>query len=223
MRVAVVVLAGGQARRWGGRDKTAVMLGTRTVLEQAVAGLRAGVQAVVPDADGSELVTVVAGPDGHAARATLTDCRWIREEPPGGGPVAGLAAAVAAVPPEVDIVVVGAGDAPFGGSAVPRLFGALGGPGAEAEAADGAVGVDPGGRRQPLLGAYRTAALRSALGRLGDPAAVSLRALLGRLRIVEVAVTDREALDLDTPDALDEALRLAEAGPADVSGPAGCS
>ncbi len=223
MRVAVVVLAGGQARRWGGRDKTAVVLGTRTVLERAVAGLRTGVRAVVPDADGSGLVTVVAGPDEHAARAALAAVRWVREEPPGGGPVAGLAAAVAVLPPEVDTVVVGAGDAPFGGSAVPRLLGALGGLGAEAEAADGAVGVDPGGRRQPLLGAYRTAALRSALGRFGDPAAVSLRALLGRMRIVEVAVTDREALDLDTPDALDEALRQAEAGPTDVSCPAGCS
>ncbi|MGZ4612662.1 MAG: molybdenum cofactor guanylyltransferase [Kineosporiaceae bacterium] len=221
MRVAVVVLAGGQARRWGGRDKTAVVLGTRTVLERAVAGLRTGVRAVVPDAGGSGLVTVVAGPDEHAARAALAAVRWVREEPPGGGPVAGLAAAVAVLPPEVVTVVVGAGDAPFGGSAVPRLLGALRGPGAEA--ADGAVGVDPGGRRQPLLGAYRTAALRGALGRLGDPAAVSLRALLGSLRILEVAVTDREALDLDTPDALDEALRQAEAEPTDVSCPAGCS
>lgn len=215
MRVAVVVLAGGQARRWRGRDKTAVLLGTRTVLERAVAGLRTGVQAIVPDTDDTGFVTVVAGPDEHAARAALAAVRWVREEPPGGGPVAGLAAAVAVLPPEVDIVVVGAGDAPFGGSAVPRLLGALGGP--EAEAADGAVGVDPGGRRQPLLGAYRTAALRGALGRLGDPAGVSLRALLGGLRILEVAVTDREALDLDTPDALDEALRQAEAGPTDVS------
>ena len=222
MQVAVVVLAGGRARRWGGVDKTAVVLGAATVLEYAVRGLQDGVCAAVPDAGTSDLVTVVAGPADHSARAarSLDGVRWVREEPPHGGPVAGLAAAVDVLPPGAGIVVVGAGDAPFAGAAVPRLLEALVGSRARTDAA---VGVDPGGRRQPLLAAYRMAALQGALSGLGEPAGTSLGALLGRLRIVEVPVTDLEALDLDTPDGLGLALGALEAGTAHVPAAGGCS
>jgi molybdopterin-guanine dinucleotide biosynthesis protein A len=223
VRVAVVVLAGGTARRWGGRDKTAVLLGDRTVLEHAVQGLLAGVREAlpgeprdhVPDGGGLSVPVVVAGPSDQAERPGLVGVRWVREDPPGGGPVPGLAAAVAALAGDVeddveddvaddvrvDVVVVGAGDAPFAGSAVPRLLAALD------ERVDGAVGVDGSGRRQPLLAAYRLPALRSHLEELADPSGAPLRAVVGRLRVADVPVTEREALDLDTPAALDEAVR----------------
>jgi molybdopterin-guanine dinucleotide biosynthesis protein A len=196
MQVAVVVLAGGGARRWGGQNKTAALLGGRSVLEHAVAGARAG---VAPAA-----TVVVAGPQ----QAGPAGVEWVREDPPGGGPVAGLAAAVAVLAVPVEVVVVVAGDAPFGGTAVPRLInGLLGDPDADA-----AVGVDPDGRRQPLLAAYRLAALLRSLAAVGDPAGAPLRAVLAGLAVAEVPVTEREALDLDTPELLGRARALIDGG-----------
>jgi molybdenum cofactor guanylyltransferase len=197
VRVAVVVLAGGASRRWGGRDKTSVLLGNRTVLEQAVRGLVAGAGVGLPDA-------VVVGPPDHAARRRLTGVRWVREEPPGGGPVAALAAALPGLP---DVVVVGAGDAPFAGDAVPSLVGGL------TEDADGAIGVDAAGRDQLLLGVYRVGALRTALVSVGDPAGARLRDVVAGLRVIRVPVGARAALDLDTPEDLVTAERLLRAGP----------
>jgi molybdopterin-guanine dinucleotide biosynthesis protein A len=210
VRIGVVVLAGGAARRWGGRDKTAAMLEGRTVLEHALEGLRAGVraseQAAATDAaagGGEQSVPViVAGSVDHEARGRLIgDIRWVREDPPGQGPVSGLAAALEVLPADVEVVVVGAGDAPFGGTAVPRLLAALDG------GADAAVGVDPAGRRQPLLATYLVGALRRAFAGLGAFEGIPLRRVLGELRLATVPVTAREALDLDTPGLLEEAAR----------------
>ncbi len=174
---------------------------------------------------------------GRAARAAAAriDLRWVREEPPGGGPVPGLAAGVAATATPAtpalaattplaapaaaaaDPLVVLAGDAPFAGSAVPRLLDALGG-----SPADAAVGIDPAGRRQPLLAAYRRAALTRALdaalperpaGQGTGGRGPSLHGLLATLRVREVPVTRREALDLDTPDALAGVSGTARAHP----------
>jgi molybdenum cofactor guanylyltransferase len=193
VKTAVVVLAGGESRRWAGRDKTAVLLGGVPVLEHAVRGLAA---AVGPDPGD---VIVVAPPE-HPVRPRLPEVRWVREEPSGGGPVAGLAAAVGVLAPAVTLVAIGAGDAPFAGEAVPLLLDAL------AEGLDGAIGVDPGGRDQPLVAVYRVPALRAALP--ASPAGTPLRELVGRLRLARVPVGPRAALDLDTPDDLATAERL---------------
>jgi molybdopterin-guanine dinucleotide biosynthesis protein A len=191
--IAVVVLAGGESRRWAGRDKTAALLGGLPVLEHAVRGFAVGAGVVLTE------VVVVAPPE-HPVRPRLVEVRWIREEPAGGGPVAGLSAAVGVLPPAVTLVVVGAGDAPFGGDAVPLLLDAV------KEGLDGAIGVDPGGRDQPLLAVYRVAPLRAALP--VSPAGTPLRDLVGRLRLARVPVGPRAALDLDTPDDLATAERL---------------
>jgi molybdopterin-guanine dinucleotide biosynthesis protein A len=190
---AVVVLAGGESRRWAGRDKTTVLLGGVPVLERAARGLAVGAGAVLPQ------VVVVAPPE-HPVRPRLPDSQWVREDPPGGGPVAGLAAAVGVLPPAVTLVVVGAGDAPFAGEAVPLLLEALD------DGLDGAIGVDPQGRDQPLLAVYRLVALRASLP--ASPAGTSLRELVGRLRLARVPVGPRPSLDLDTPDDLATAERL---------------
>jgi molybdopterin-guanine dinucleotide biosynthesis protein A len=195
VRVAVVVLAGGASRRWGGRDKTSVPLGDRTVLEHAVGSLVAGAGVGMPDA-------VVVGPPDHAARAGLTGVRWVREEPPGGGPVAALAAALPGLPDVVAVVVVGAGDAPFAGEAVPSLLAAV------TPEVDGAIGVDADGRDQPLLGVYRVASLRAALASVGDPAGARVRDVVARLRVTRIPVNPRAAFDLDTPEDLAAAERL---------------
>jgi molybdopterin-guanine dinucleotide biosynthesis protein A len=197
VRVAVVVLAGGASRRWGGRDKTAVLLGGRTVLEHAVASLVAGAGVGLPDA-------VVVGPPDHPARAVLTAVGWVREEPPGGGPVAGLAAALPGLP---DLAVVGAGDAPFAGEAVPSLLRAL------TDDVDAAIGADAVGRDQLLLGVYRVAALRTALASFGELGGARLRDVVAGLRVVRIPVGARATLDLDTPEDLATAERLQRAAP----------
>lgn len=196
--VGLVVLAGGRSQRWDGVDKTAADLAGRPVVLHAVTGARGALGSTVP--------TVVVAPADHPAAAALRSdgVTVVREDPPGGGPVAGLAAGIAALP-DVAVVAVVAGDVPFGGPALRRVVSAL----AASPGTDAVVGRDPAGRRQPLLGAYRTAALAAALA--ASPAAGrSVRSLLDGLHVATLDVDTREALDLDTPDDLAAAAALVE-------------
>jgi molybdopterin-guanine dinucleotide biosynthesis protein A len=199
--VAVVVLAGGRSRRWNGLDKTAALLAGRPVLCHVVDGVRA--------AFGADVAVVVVGPDDHAAAGAVgpDDVRWVREDPPGGGPVAGLAAGLAALPADVRVVGVIAGDVPFGAPALRRLTRELCGPAdadpvdadpVDADRIDAVVGEDPQGRRQPLLGAYRLGPLRAAVA-AGPTAGRPVHAVLDALVVRTAPVDDRESLDLDTP------------------------
>jgi molybdopterin-guanine dinucleotide biosynthesis protein A len=186
----VVVLTGGTSRRMGGVDKTALDVGGRPVLDRLLTEL-------------ADLPVVVVG----APRAVPRTVLWAREEPPGGGPFAGVAAGVVvalAAHPTTQVVVVVAGDQPFAGEAVPSLRAAVGRPDAEA-----AVATGPDGRPQPLLAAYRLAAVRD---RLDDaPHGRPARHLLTGLRTVAVSVDPRTTLDVDDPADLtaarDAALR----------------
>ena len=67
-----------------------------------------------------------------------------------------------------------------------------------AAAADGAVAVDSTGRAQPLLAAYRTAALRRALAAIGEPHGQPMRRLLDTLDLARLEVGSA-AEDIDTP------------------------
>jgi molybdopterin-guanine dinucleotide biosynthesis protein A len=149
-----------------------------------------------------------------AAWAAAHGAWWTAEEPPGGGPVAGLAHGLATMP-DADPVVAVAGDMPFAGPAIPRLVTALAradsGPGPDA-----AVGVDPAGRQQPLLAAYRADPLRSAVG--AEPAGRALRDVLAALTCLAVPVSALEALDLDTPADLERALAFLAPEPRDMPG-----
>lgn len=223
---AAVVLAGGASQRWGGRDKTAALLAGRPVLSHVLNGLPPGI------------AVAVVGPSGHPAiehlvigqppigqppirRPAVADPlarvdpapRWIRERPPGGGPVAGLAAGIAALPDTVDVVIVLAGDLPFAGPAGARLGTALAvgearSVGRDPTAPDAVIGRDPTGRDQPLVAAYRLAPLRAALGPPATVAGRSMRSVVAGLRTVRAPVSAREAFDLDTPQALATAEAL---------------
>lgn len=209
-RPDLVVLAGGGSRRWGGTDKTAQALGgvpvLVAVLESALRGL---------DACGSPRRVVVVAPAGHPARDAVQgrDLRgarlvWTLEDPPDGGPVAGIAAALGA-PTGPDghgaAVAVVAGDAPFAGAALSRLVTALADGGHDA-----AVGVDGAGRRQLLFCARREALVEALRpGPDGAPPRAVHR-LLGALDVVEVPLTERESLDLDHPADLVRARALLE-------------
>ncbi|UGQ15235.1 molybdenum cofactor guanylyltransferase [Yinghuangia sp. ASG 101] len=178
-----VVLAGGAARRLGGRDKPALTVGGRTLLDRAV------------DACEGARTVVVVGPE----RATRRTVAWAREDPPGGGPVAALAAGLPAV--DAPAVVVLAADLPFVTREVAELLVAA----LDEPDADGAVLVDGEGRDQPLLAAYRTTALRSALDAVGDPHGAALRRLVAPLALTRVTDPELAAFDCDTWARLREA------------------
>ncbi|HEX6754685.1 MAG TPA: NTP transferase domain-containing protein [Mycobacteriales bacterium] len=152
-----VVLTGGRSSRLGGLHKPGVAIGGRTLGQRVLAAVR--------DADR----TVVVGPAVRGARVDLIT----REEPPGGGPVAGLAAGLVGV--LAPAVATLGGDLPFlDPPSVLRLRVAL-----EADpAAAAALYVDDEGRDQPLCAIWATRALRTALARVGGPAGASLAALL---------------------------------------------
>lgn len=163
-----VVLAGGAARRLGGADKPGVRVGGRPLLDRVLAAC----------ADAATTV-VVADP-----RPTARPVRWAREEPSGAGPVAALDAGLRYTTAE-HLVLLSA-DLPFLEAAtVRRLLAAL-----RTSAAEGALLTDAGGRDQPLVAAYRTAALRRELttltGAHGGLTGLPLRRLTGALDLTRV-------------------------------------
>ena len=172
-----VVLAGGRAARLGGKAKPQLEVGGRTML------------ATVLDAVADAAERVVVGP----FQPVPDDVLVVREEPPGGGPVAALRAGLAEV--STDVVALLAGDLPFLTAAViAQLRTELDG--------DGILVVDEGGRDQWLLGVWRTAALRAAVGAASGP--TSLRKVLAPLspRRLRPAVEPGRPppwLDCDTP------------------------
>ncbi|MFN8125342.1 MAG: NTP transferase domain-containing protein [Candidatus Nanopelagicales bacterium] len=172
---SLVILTGGDSRRMGS-DKSRLRVGGRTLLERLIA------------ATPSEVPVIVVGLDpGRTSRPVVVT----REDPPGGGPVAGIAAGLEHV--DTSIVVVAAVDLPFAGAELPQLAESLSGlPGSDAVVP---VVAD---RRQPLAAAYRTDTLRSALSALGDPRGRPVRELLSGLVVSEVAGA-AEFDDVDTP------------------------
>ena len=187
-----VVLAGGASRRLGGRDTTALLVGGTTLLDRVLAA--------VPDA----VRTVVVGP---VRPVTGTVTAWTRESPPGGGPVAALAAGL--LETSAATVVVLAADLPFVSvETVRSLLPAAG------DGADGALLVDADGRDQLLVSAWRADSLRTAVHRLPTPAGASLHRLVADLDVRRVALAPAGGapppwLDCDTEAELRRARELA--------------
>jgi CTP:molybdopterin cytidylyltransferase MocA len=173
--VAAVVLAGGEGRRFGG-DKLAASYRGSTVLDALLAELAA------------DWLVVCVGPGRPTARSVL----WTREDPPGGGPVAGVAAGVARVPADVGLVAVLAGDQPRAASAAARLVTHLTGASASIDAV---VATDGTGRRNPLLSAFRRSSLLAALP--ASPADRAARSLFDGLVVDELPISDDEQHDID--------------------------
>ena len=175
-----IILTGGAGTRMG-REKPGVMLGDFTLVDHVFMGLPSGVE------------VIVVGPDLPRPLRPVT---CTRESPPGGGPVAGLAAGLHLVTTE--IVGVIATDMPFAGGVLEGLAQRM------PPGADALIPVDATGHRQPLCAVYRAAALRSALFALGALTGTSMRSLLAHLVIAETASTDLDALfDIDTPSDLE--------------------
>ncbi len=190
--VTVLVLAGGRATRFGA-DKLAAPLRGTTVLDHLLAAL-------------PEHWPVVAV---GAERPTSRPVTWTREEPTGGGPLAGIAAGAALV--DTPLVAVVAGDMPFAAPALGELAAVLS---TSAAGVAAAVGADREGVPNPLLAVYRSDAVRHHLPH--DPRGVPARSLLGLAHVV-VPVPGVAALDVDTPADLVELSGPAPAGPVPAS------
>ena len=187
---AAVVLAGGAGRRLGGVAKPLTPVGGRSMLDRVLAAVADAVPRVVVGPP-----TLCVPPGVH--RTT--------EQPPGGGPVAGLAAGLSTVDTAATTAVLAA-DLPFlTRNAVAVLHARL-------STNDGAVYVDDNGRRQTLCGVWRTEALRRRLRETTPHAGARLKDLLAGLTVVEVAAPPGGPppwYDCDSPDKLEQAERWA--------------
>lgn len=188
MRYDAVVLAGGRGSRLGGVRKPDLEVGGRRLLDTALAAATGAVR------------TVVVGD------VDVPDCILrTREDPPFGGPVAGLeagcallgASATPAVPRSPWTLVL-ASDLPDAEAAVAVLLAAD--PGSH----DGLCLLDADARLQWLLGCYRSEVLAARLAGRGDISA--MYRLLAPLNLLGVPGAADATGDLDTP--ADLAARL---------------
>jgi molybdopterin-guanine dinucleotide biosynthesis protein A len=174
-----VVLAGGGSTRFGGVDKAMLVLDGMTLLDRVLT-------ATAGAAD-----TTVVGP----VRTTYREVGWTVEDPPKGGPVAGLAAGLQRG--TAPIVVVVSCDLPWLTAAdVGTLVDGLG-------EYDGYGLRDSSGREQQLATAYRRTALADAIRRVGDPRDKSVRRTLAGLNLTWTEPT-RSGDDVDTWADLDD-------------------
>jgi molybdenum cofactor guanylyltransferase len=190
-----VLLAGGRGSRLGGTHKPGIEVGGRTLLDLAVAAV-----------SGADEIVVV-GPE----RPTERPVRWTVEQPAQGGPVAALAAGLAASTAD-EVALLAADLSGVTTGTIDRLRAAL----TAQPGADGAVLRDSDGHRQWLISVWRHGALTAALP--ADPVGRSLRSVLSSLVLTEVPALSGESEDVDTP--ADLARLLARSGEGPVTGSA---
>lgn len=177
----VIVLAGGSSRRFGSDKLAALLPDGRSVLDHCLAGMPSG------------WPLLLVGPSRVVPDEVAGRVRWVRESPPGGGPLAGIAAGLEVV--DTEVVCVAPADAPRAGEVLALLVAALD----DDASVSAAVLSDGEGRANPVLAAYRVADLRRALP--DSTAGVPARTLLS-LPHVEVRAPF-EVRDVDTPEDLD--------------------
>jgi molybdopterin-guanine dinucleotide biosynthesis protein A len=172
-----IVLVGGAGSRLGGVDKAAVELAGRTLVSWPLEALRE-----------AQALAVV----GETSAPLPSRAIRVVESPAGSGPAAATVAGLRGIPEHAEWTYLIACDLPGAASCVWRLAAT------DPADAEGVVIVDPTGRRQWLLGRYRSAALLAAADGLGDPANRSMRALLDGLRLTEVEPDQDVWRDVDT-------------------------
>lgn len=159
-----------------GVDKAAIDIFGRSLLDRALAHWPAGASLF---AVGME-------------RPTELCVTWRLEEPPGGGPLAGIAAALPSI--TSDLVGLVAVDLPLLGPAVPDLLSSAKRSFEGGE--DGAWLCDLAGHPQPLAACVVTGSLAAAMPT--SPAGKSVRSVLETLSLSTVPVADVFLHDTDT-------------------------
>ena len=181
--VTLGILAGGQAKRLGGRDKARILREGRTQLTHALAAF--------PLPFRERLLSYNRDPAGLVA----TNLRVVNDLTPGFlGPVAALEALAAEChSPWLLTVPVDCRDLPP--HLATDLFAAAGPDGTAVDDADGP---------QPLVGLWRVAALREACDHAlagGNPRAMQVREAL---RLGRIDLSPRRLGNLNLPEDLDE-------------------
>ncbi|RXR25505.1 hypothetical protein EQW78_13515 [Oerskovia turbata] len=181
------MLAGGRAQRLGTSKPQLVVAGAR-LLDHVLTATR------------EARATVVVGPEDLASGAYVLT----REDPPFGGPVAGTAAGLAALPDgAAPWVLLLACDVPRAAEAVPLLVAAAQGSAGTGHGIDG-VHLAHDGRDQWLVGLYRREALDAAVARLADDPArgglhgAPVRRLVSGMELTRVEDVVGLSTDVDT-------------------------
>ncbi|MDO4631716.1 MAG: molybdenum cofactor guanylyltransferase [Corynebacterium sp.] len=205
-QVVALILAGGRSTRMG-EDKAQVRVHGERLIDRLVRQLPAGV------------IPVVVSPVDLGLA-----CAVVCEEPPYSGPVAGIAAGMAWIArthPTCSYVVVLAVDAPDSSILVSKLCTTL----AAADATVDAITVQAEGYIQPLGVAWRPAALRRALEKVGDHASTPLKGLLRVSTVGTITTTGGAERDYDTPAAIQALHMVAFVPPSKTTEPRdpGCS
>lgn len=146
---------------------------------------------------------VVVGPQISVARTHVT---FVVEDPPLGGPVAGIDAGLGLI--ETDQVAVLAVDMPFAGDVISELAHMF------PDDAEAIVPVTADGKQQYLCGLYRVKALRRAIDALDEVRGAPMWAVVEELKVrfVELVADARFAdcfIDVDTPEDLDKVRSIA--------------
>ena len=178
---SIIVLSGGTSSRFGA-DKSQAMLGHQQLIHHILTGIP------------KEFEIIIVGADPLFTPASY---RCVQESPAGGGPVAGIAAALELC--ESEIVGVLATDMPFAGAHMIHLLSAI------TSHDDAIMFVDSKGFKQPLAALYRREALENALSTIGNPHGASMRTLISGLNIHEVQMSpeiEKAMIDIDTPEDL---------------------
>ena len=183
-----IVLTGGNSRRLG-RDKAAEPVGGVPMLQRVVSTL--------PDS----VPLLIVGPNPVGITRTHRVCR---EDPPGTGPVAAIAAALPHAP--TPTVVVLATDQPFLGETPVQLSHLLR---TAAPTIQAVLAADRDGVAQPLCAAYRTEDLRRALAGLPTVHNASMRSVQAALHVA-IAPPSRAKVDPTVDVDTQEDLRRAQ-------------
>ncbi|AGF72222.1 hypothetical protein A605_06080 [Corynebacterium halotolerans YIM 70093 = DSM 44683] len=184
----MIILAGGRGSRMGGVDKSQVRLDGVTLLDRVL-------DAVTRQLPGVGEIVVVSPHDVPVPAGVAV----VSEDPPFGGPAAGVAAGFAALDAPA-IVLVFSVDAPESPRVATRLLAGL----VRDLDADVAVVRAADGHLQPLCAAWRGEGLARALENLGDPRDVAAKKLLAAAgKVTEINGDGRER-DYDTVAELSE-------------------
>lgn len=170
--ISTLVIAGGQASRIGGIDKTMLPLGIKggTLLEEVVAACPAPI--------------VVVG----APRPIKAEVTWVADLVQAGGPAAGIWAGLPHIATEY--VFISAGDQQLTGEIVAKICSAANGK-------DGAWALRSDGQGQPLLACVKSDLLWELLAPTQGVNASPLK-LMQQLDMVGIKVEESQVRDVDT-------------------------
>jgi molybdenum cofactor guanylyltransferase len=159
---SAAILVGGKATRFGGRDKSALVVEGRSIFERQVTELSNVVEDIMI------VGAAAAAPDLRAPHAGRPPVRGIADIVPGCGPLGGLHAALSAA--QADHVFVVACDMPYVNAALVDYLFSLAG--------EGAIVVPETDRGyHPLCAVYARACLEPVAARIAERR-LALRALI---------------------------------------------